>query len=129
PALPIPSGKVPWWKRLRERFAKGPALPPSPPNLIRPDPRPAALPERPPSAPARPRPAPPANTPPAPLGRPMHADGDILTPRIVGGAQEWRLPRLSDILTDWERQVDSDEIIRNQGRLIQETLALFGVPA
>ena len=59
----------------------------------------------------------------------MRDDNDILTPRIVGGAQDWRLPRLSETLNDWERQVDSDDLIRKQGRLIQETLALFGVPA
>ena len=33
------------------------------------------------------------------------------------------------MLNDWDRHVDSDERIRKQGRLIQETLALFGVPA
>ncbi len=32
-------------------------------------------------------------------------------------------------MRDWARQVDSDDLIRKQGRLIQETLALFGVPA
>ncbi len=33
------------------------------------------------------------------------------------------------MLSDWERRTDSDDLIRDQGRLIQETLALFGVPA
>jgi len=50
-------------------------------------------------------------------------------PRIVGSAQEWRLPRLDDMLNNWERHSDSDDLIRQQGRMIQETLALFGVPA
>ena len=56
-------------------------------------------------------------------------EGDMLNPRIVGSLQEWKLPPLSAVLNDWERVSDSDELIRDQGRLIQETLALFGVPA
>ncbi|MCC6168083.1 MAG: DNA translocase FtsK 4TM domain-containing protein [Caldilineaceae bacterium] len=137
PPLPIPSGELPWWKRLRKRFTKPRlALPLDPPNLIRPEPRPiSALLDRSLPAPARPQPAatPPSSALAGTAGKsPRLADdarGDILTPRIVGGAHEWRLPRVGDILTDWERQVDSDDIIRKQGRLIQETLALFGVPA
>ena len=57
------------------------------------------------------------------------SDGATLTPRIVGGHQEWRLPNLDEMLVDRERLADSDDHIRQQGRLIQETLALFGVPA
>ena len=53
----------------------------------------------------------------------------MLNPRIVGSLQDWKLPPLSAVLNDWERVSDSDELIRDQGRLIQETLALFGVPA
>ncbi len=53
----------------------------------------------------------------------------MLTPRVVGGEQEWSLPRLEEMLNDWDRHVDTDEYIRSQGRLIQETLGLFGVPA
>ena len=33
------------------------------------------------------------------------------------------------MLNNWDRHVDSDDRIRKQGRLIQETLSLFGVPA
>lgn len=59
-----------------------------------------------------------------------NGENELLKPRIVGNsAQEWRLPTLGDMLSDWERRTDSDELIRDQGRLIQETLALFGVPA
>jgi S-DNA-T family DNA segregation ATPase FtsK/SpoIIIE len=54
---------------------------------------------------------------------------ELPQPRIFGGAQEWRLPPVDDMLKDWERRTDSDETIRNQGKLIQETLSLFGVPA
>src|SRR5690606_6682668 len=54
---------------------------------------------------------------------------DLPQPRIFGGAQEWRLPPMDEMLKDWERRTDSDDTIRLQGKLIQETLALFGVPA
>jgi S-DNA-T family DNA segregation ATPase FtsK/SpoIIIE len=125
PAVPLPSGMLPWWKRLQERWRGQRArlgLPPQWTSLVRPEPapqqrEPARLPQTTPqtirvtgSAPAR-------------------SESDPLTPRIIGGAQPWRLPRLDEMLRDWERHSDSDERIRNQGRLIQETLALFGVPA
>lgn len=127
PSLPIPSGKIPWWKRLRDSLNEPPKtvgrdivtrVEPYTPAM--PAARPAAV-----SAAAALTNSP--NTPPP--ARPPGSATDILTPRIVGGVQEWRLPQLNDMLNDWERQVDSDEVIRRQGRLIQETLGLFGVPA
>jgi S-DNA-T family DNA segregation ATPase FtsK/SpoIIIE len=130
PALPIPSGELPWWKRIRERFAPQPKTLPGPPNLVRPDPRSsAAAPIRSPSPSGQSIAAAGAATASVQMAKGARPETDILTPRIVGGAQEWRLPRLGEMLNDWERQVDSDDIIRRQGRLIQETLALFGVPA
>lgn len=134
PALPIPSGEIPWWKRLAERLPKPQPKPVIPPNLVMPD-APVAAAIKPPSNLVQPKAddAPAAAPVPAAqrLARtaPMRPEADILTPRIVGGAQEWRLPRLSDMLNNWERSADSDDLIRKQGRLIQETLALFGVPA
>ena len=56
--------------------------------------------------------------------------GGMLSPRIIGGAgQALQLPDINKILGNWERIVDGDDVIREQGKLIQETLALFGVPA
>ena len=43
--------------------------------------------------------------------------------------QKWRLPHLDDMLGSWDRSVDSDDLIRQRGQLLEETLALFGVPA
>ena len=54
--------------------------------------------------------------------------GEMLTPRIVG-SQEWALPSTGKMLEDWDRRVDSDSRIRDQGRLIQETLENFGIPS
>ena len=125
PAVPLPSGMIPWWKRLQERW-QTPApstLVPKLPALVRPEPEPS-----------RPEPLRPPQTAPQSVramgGLSPANEGELLTPRIVGGGgQVWRLPRLDEMLSDWERRTDSDDLIRQQGRIIQETLALFGVPA
>jgi DNA segregation ATPase FtsK/SpoIIIE, S-DNA-T family len=129
PAVPLPSGLLPWWKRMQERWQQAKptvTLPPKLGTLVLPEP-------------ITPRPEPPRPPQAAPQtvrvtgAPPSLSEGDVLLPRIVGGApagtQEWRLPRLHEMLKDWERHADSDELIRQQGRTIQETLALFGVPA
>jgi DNA segregation ATPase FtsK/SpoIIIE, S-DNA-T family len=125
PALPIPSGEIPWWKRIRNRFTAVKAdsgspnlVPAHPQRPVVETPRPAAHPPRPSESAAqasdRPRP---------------NAESAALIPHIIGRAQEWDLPRFDDMLNDWDRHVESDDLIRSQGRLIQETLGLFGVPA
>jgi len=70
-------------------------------------------------APSSPRPAP------APAPRPV---GPAF-PRIIGGPQEWRLPRLEDILEESVENEISQAEIRHRVRVIEETLASFGVPA
>ncbi len=107
-------------------LANQPALPPR--SLVPPVAPPADAPAPPTRglvAPASPAPQP--GAPAASLTTPRPPE--ILQPRIIGGAQEWKLPAMTDMLSDWERRTDSDDLIRDQGRLIQETLALFGVPA
>ncbi len=52
-----------------------------------------------------------------------------LTPKVGDGLPAWRLPQLNDMLDFWDRSIDSDDLIRYRGRLLEETLALFGVPA
>jgi S-DNA-T family DNA segregation ATPase FtsK/SpoIIIE len=141
PPVPLPTGVVPWWKRfLASRSPQQaslppyqpPVLPPASANLVRPD-TPRETPRLPDDFMAKAGPpssgvTPAAPLPPRAITQPS-AEGDLLNPRIVGSLQEWRLPPLSTVLNDWERVSDSDELIRDQGRLIQETLALFGVPA
>lgn len=137
PALPIPSGEIPWWKRLGEALPKRKPKPVLPPNLVMPESAvaPVAAAIKPPSNLVQAQPQPTGGAAPVPAAQrlartaPLRPEADILTPRIVGGAQEWRVPRISDMLNNWERSADSDDLIRRQGRLIQETLALFGVPA
>ncbi len=129
PVLPIPSGTLPWWKRIKERFTRS-RHNDLPPNMVPANPpRVASEPLRRTPAAERPTPAAPATATAAPTPAKPPSRPDVLTPHIVGGAQEWRLPNKHDMLNDWERQVDSDDLIRRQGRLIQETLSLFGVPA
>jgi S-DNA-T family DNA segregation ATPase FtsK/SpoIIIE len=58
--------------------------------------------------------------------------GSLLSPRIIGGVleapPEWHLPDMDDMLEDWDRTIDNDDTIREQGRRIQETLESHGVP-
>src|SRR5690606_25228092 len=56
-------------------------------------------------------------TPKPPTVTPAQAGLELPQPRIFGGAQEWRIPPLDDMLKDWERHTDSDDTIRVQGRL------------
>lgn len=118
PVVPMPTGQLPWWKRLwaLRPVAEAPNAPLSPAGLVRPEASVRGTPQVRATAPAR------GGTPPV-------AEGELPPPRIVGGGQEWKLPDLATILTDYDRVADDDNHIRTQGRLIQETLALFGVPA
>ncbi len=131
PAFPLATGELPWWKQMMERMRPKPEPPiigrattttrpenrPSAPNLVQPVPSRGAAPAAVPTPPPARQPA------------TLPSDGTTLTPRIVGGHQAWRLPSIDEMLVDRERLADSDDHIRQQGRLIQETLALFGVPA
>ncbi|MFN8441823.1 MAG: DNA translocase FtsK [Caldilineaceae bacterium] len=147
PALPLPSGELPWWVRLRERWLGWLPAKKAPEIEEFPD-HPA------PFVPAEP----PVNQPvsryvatPAQAAEQVAGNGTVRTtttplknegekqPRIIGEsftvgqqsgpAKEWRLPKLEEMLQNWDRRTESDERIRQQGRLIQETLELFGVPA
>jgi S-DNA-T family DNA segregation ATPase FtsK/SpoIIIE len=50
-------------------------------------------------------------------------------PRIIGGDQSWRLPPIDDVLTASGDQELSQSEIRERVRIIEDTLASFGVPA
>ena len=148
PVVPLPSGRLSRWKewiyRWRDRWQPQ-ADPyarnqPTPSNMVRPQPTTEGITplreERarrvvpPGSNTPTPEPTNSANAAPKTATKPLGSEGELLTPRIVGSnAQDWRLPRVQDMLSDWERRSDSDDLIRQQGRLIQETLSLFGVPA
>lgn len=132
PYLPLASGEVPLWKRLTSWLqpsgekevpiqgnrgtVRGETSQPANSAPGQQTAR-AADPSAPPAASGLPA----GLTPPTPE--------KTLTPKVVGGLQDWQLPRLEDMLDSWDRFVDSDDLIRQRGRLIEETLALFGVPA
>lgn len=128
PALPMPSGEIPLWRRLLDRL-RGPGDDGSGQWVGLPGSGPKAQLAAPPQSSAQ------GSATPPPAGatarQPLTpASGEAaLSPRIVGGVQQWQLPRLDDMLDAWDRYVDSDEDIRRRGRLIEDTLALFGVPA
>ena len=88
PELPVPSGALPWWKRLRERLSP-PELGPSLPNLVHPDP---TLRKSEPAGsllgavPAAVRPPEPSQA--LATARTASVNSELLTPRIVGGAQD-----------------------------------------
>jgi S-DNA-T family DNA segregation ATPase FtsK/SpoIIIE len=50
-------------------------------------------------------------------------------PRIIGGEQTWHLPPIDDILEGAPEHELSQSEIRDRVRIIEETLASFGVPA
>jgi S-DNA-T family DNA segregation ATPase FtsK/SpoIIIE len=50
-------------------------------------------------------------------------------PRIIGGEQAWHLPPVDDILADSAELELSQAEIRARVRIIEDTLASFGVPA
>lgn len=61
--------------------------------------------------------------------RPATAERGLLFPRVVGGTQEWHLPPMEEILDKGTEQELSQAEIRTRARIIEETLANFGVPA
>lgn len=63
-----------------------------------------------------------------PATPPLDDQGDMLTPRVIGGSSPVRLPDLDKVLVTWDRVAENDNFLREQGRKIEETLSLFGVP-
>ncbi|MGC8786227.1 MAG: DNA translocase FtsK 4TM domain-containing protein, partial [Anaerolineae bacterium] len=61
--------------------------------------------------------------------KPTPTERDLLFPRIVGEMQEWQLPHIEEILDKGTEQELSQAEIRTRARIIEETLANFGVPA
>ena len=90
-------------------------------------PRPLPTPTRPkretPTTPAKATPPPrPAPVPsPAPSAAPV-------PPRLIGADQTWQLPTLDEILEPGNEQDFSAEILRQQARIIEETLTSLGAP-
>lgn len=74
--------------------------------------------------------APPARAPsPPPAAEKTPAQPKPVVPRVLGNNRDYRLPPIDDILEEnIEQEVSRDEI-RQKARVIEDTLASFGVPA
>ena len=59
---------------------------------------------------------------------PRLTEGGLLFPRVVGGGRQWQLPMLDEILDKGTELELSQAEIRARVRMIEETLASFGVP-
>ena len=114
------------WYRQRavtpqDRYFPPPVDTSAPARVSFPGARPAGAVQPAPRAPLRPSGISPGTTP---------SDGrDLLFPRVVGLSGEWRLPPWEEILERSSEQELSQAEIRTRVRIIEETLANFGVPA
>ena len=59
---------------------------------------------------------------------PAPGSADTLIPRIIGGGQTWRLPNITEILDEAEEVEIQYADIKDRARIIEQTLADFGVP-
>jgi len=115
-AADLPSGQIPLWRRLWQQLPKarpvrsGEAAVPS-----------SAAPKR--LAPSTGSTTSAGSSDAAPAGT-----ASRLYPRVIGGDQEWQLPPIEEILEDTSEQEISREDLRQRARVIEETLASFGVP-
>ncbi|MEO0108532.1 MAG: DNA translocase FtsK 4TM domain-containing protein [candidate division WOR-3 bacterium] len=64
-----------------------------------------------------------------PATAPVSGERGMLFPRVVGLSGQWQLPKWEDILEDSIDQELSQAEVRTRVRIIEETLASFGVPA
>ncbi len=118
PAEMVRAGAT-WLRQQREQRPRpSPALPAAPA-------RPAAPTVREPPIAPSPRPA--ATPPPAPFVPPAPATGPA-PPRVLGGGALWQLPPVDQILEPGSEQDLDQELIRQQVRIIEETLASLGAP-
>ncbi len=123
PPLDWNAGPTPWWRRgfLRRllRWSQEQET-----QAMGPSEGPALRPRAPEPRPISPGPSPAA----PPQAQPPPPGTEVLVPGRAG-AHAWKLPAIDQVLEAWDRYIDPDEEIRRRGKLIEETLALFGVPA
>jgi S-DNA-T family DNA segregation ATPase FtsK/SpoIIIE len=61
-------------------------------------------------------------------GQQHSIDVEPALPEFMVGKQTWRLPAIGDILEEGSEQYYSEDLIRKQVRIIEETLASLGAP-
>jgi S-DNA-T family DNA segregation ATPase FtsK/SpoIIIE len=102
----------------------------------RPRPRPSIPPPAAPARPAAPNVREPPTAPsPRPAAAPLPASfqpptpvAEASPPRVLGGGALWQLPPIDQILEPGSEQDLNQELIRQQVRVIEETLASLGAP-
>lgn len=60
--------------------------------------------------------------------RPGNGSGDVEIAPLEVGKQTWRLPAVRDMLEEGSEQYYSEDLIRKQVRIIEDTLASLGAP-
>ncbi len=115
-SAPLPSGELSWYTRLRNWLRRFTALRPD--GAFQ-----AAGAERSISHALS------AQPPGGAAGREEVPTSNLLVGRIIGGAQEWRLPPIAEVLEEFSDVEISRDEIRERARIIEQTLASFGVPA
>ncbi len=113
---PLPSGEIPWHIRLRNWLK----------TLMQAEPE-APLTEMSPARAGLSRSSDAVSTLEG-APRSVAQPAGLLQGRVVGGAQEWQLPVIAEVLEDVSEAEISREEIRERARIIEQTLASFGVP-
>jgi len=121
PAEMVRAGAA-WLQQQEERRARARPRPPAPPPA--PPARPAPPPVQEPAVAPQPRPA----TAPRPVPSPPPPAVESALPRVLGGGSLWQLPPVDQILEPGSDQDINQELIRQQVRIIEETLASLGAP-
>ena len=115
---PLPSGELSWRTRLREWIKEA-----NPIQLGESGPSPSPANSR--TILSRPVES---ASPPAQASTDDPGSSGVLLARVIGGAQEWRLPPIHEVLDDLgDAEISRDEI-RERARIIEQTLTSFGVP-
>ena len=122
----VPSAGPSWWELFLARlrgFSRGKAdqEPHEPPLVIGGNGRPARTASDAPAATAE-------QTAAGQSRGPAPGSADSLIPRIIGGSRTWRLPDIGEILEEAEDVEISHDDIKERARIIEQTLADFGLP-
>ncbi len=122
PAEMVRGAAIWWQQRVASRPPSARSATPARPEPVPPRPLVTAAAPAPSPAPARPQPVA------APLSPTAPEVPGPTRPRVIGGGVIWELPPIDQILEPGSEQDLDQELIRQQVRIIEETLASLGAP-
>ncbi len=141
PTIEEPEAYLPWWRRLWHRLRSArerEAVEPPPTRIVGDEPAAESPPPVSPYTPVEPYvPEAPAYSAPTTAPSPEPSSATALSPASPppppplgegGNGREWKLPDIREIFEDTDEGDISEEEIRQRSRIIEETLAAFGVP-